>query len=294
VTPDGPATHWARTARPSELVHDIAQLDRRALAGAPDYAALVTRTVADTVAEIRAARAAGLAALADEDPSAAAHVGMSGRRKAAYFAGVFAACGAFALYFSRADLDAESALPWAAALIVACAVLMGLALLPIRRSAPPSTGVAAVTWATAALTGAALVMAQAIGGVTAATSAAHLVGLVGCAALLVLAAWTTWAALSVAPAARARTVRRIDAFPDEVAESARESVRRATGALRTAWTSTDPDLRARVESDLAAAYRVLDERGVAPTERHVLPGALVLSRTAVAAAPALEGTLDPA
>jgi hypothetical protein len=292
VSAEGPATHWARTASPSDVAYRLTQLDLRAIAVAPDYAALVTRTVDETVAAIRATRDAGLAALAGEDPTAAAHVGMSGSRKAAFFAGVIAAAGAFALQFSRADLDPEAALPWAAGLIGACAVLMGLALLPIRRSAPPTTGIAAVTWAVSVLAGAALVMAPAIGGVTAVTSGAYLVGLAGCAALLGLAAWATRAALRVAPAARARTVRRIDAFPDEVAESARESVRRAVDGLRTAWTSTAPDLRARVESDLAAAYGVLDERGIAPTERHTLPGALVLARTAVAAAPALEGTLD--
>lgn len=294
MSADGPATHWARTARPSEVVHDLAQLDRRAVAAAPEYAALVARAVAETVAAIRAARAAGLAELSDEDPAAAAHVGMSGRRKVAYYAGVIAACSAFALYFSRADLDPESALPWAAGLIVACAVLMGLALLPIRRTAPPTTGVAAVTWAAVVLTGAALAMAPAIGGVTPATSAAHLAGLAGCAALIVLAAWTTWAALRVAPTERARTARRIEAFPDDVAESARGSVRLAVDELRAAWASADPDVRARVEADLAAAYRVLDERGIAPAERHALPGALVLARTAVAAAPALEGSLDVA
>jgi hypothetical protein len=292
VSAEGPATHWARTARPGDVVHDLAQLDRRAVAAAPEYAAVVTRTVAETVAAIRAARASGIVALADEDPGAAAHVGMSGWRKAAYYAGVVAAITAFALYFSRADLDPVAALPWAAALIAACAVLMALALLPVRRTAPPTTGVAAVAWTTTVLSGAALLMAPAIGGVTASTSVAYLIGLAGCASLLALAVGTTWAALRVPPAERARTVERIRSFPGDVADSARESVRRAVEELGAAWASTDPDVRARVESDLAGAYRVLDERGVAPTERHTLPGALVLTRTAVAVEPALEGTLD--
>lgn len=294
MSADGPATYWARTARPGDVVHDLAQLDRRAVAGAPEYAAVVTRTVAETVAAIRAARAAGIVALSDVDPGAAAHVGMSGRRKAAYYAGVLAAITAFALYFSRADLDPVAALPWAGALIAACAVLMSLALLPIRRTAPPTTGVAAVAWVTTVLSGAALLMAPAIGGVTASTSVAYLIGLAGCASLLALAVATTWAALRVSPAERARTVRRIESFPGDVADSARESVRRAVEDLGAAWASTDPDVRARVESDLAGAYRVLDERGIAPTERHALPGALVLTRTAVAVEPALEGTLDVA
>lgn len=289
---EGPATYWARTARPGDVVYDLGQLDRRALAAAPDYAAVVTRTVADTVAAIRAAHAAGIVALADEDPGAAAHVGMSGRRKAAHYAGLLAAATAFALYFSRADLDPVAALPWAAALIVASALLMALALLPVRRAAPPTTGVAAVAWTTTVLSGAALLMASAIGGVTAATSVAYVVGLAGCASLVALAVATTWAALRVPPAERARTVGRIASFPGDVADTGRESVRGAVEELRTAWAATDPDVRARVESDLAEAYRVLDERGVAPTERHTLPGALVLARTAVAVAPALDGTLD--
>jgi hypothetical protein len=292
VSADGPATYWARTVRPGDVVHDLAQLDRRAVAAAPEYAAVVTRTVAETVAAIRAARADGIVALADEDPGAAAHVGMSGRRKAAYYAGVLAAATAFALYFSRADLDPVAALPWAAALIAACAVLMAIALLPIRRSAPPTTGVAAVAWTTTVLSGAALLMAPAIGGVTASTSVAYLIGLAGCASLLALAVGVTWGALRVPPVERARTVRRIESFPGEVADSAREPVRLAVEDLRTAWASTDPVVRARVESDLAEAYRVLDDRGVAPTERHTLPGALVLARTAVAVEPALDGTLD--
>ncbi|MGR0221145.1 hypothetical protein [Agromyces sp. ZXT2-6] len=292
MSADGPATRWARTARPSEIAHGIAELDRRAVSAAPGYAELVTRAVSGAVAEIRAARADRLAALAREDRGAAAEVGRSGLRKAAIVAGVLAASGAAALYFSRAAFDPVTVLPLAAALIVASTVLMALALLPLRRAAPPTTGVAAVAWSTVVLSLGPLAMGAVLGGVTAGNTPAYLAGLVALAGLSALAVATTRIALSASPERRARTEQRIEAFPEQVADAGRDSIRRAVEELRAAWSAVDPEVRARVENDLAEAHRVLDERGLGATARPELPGALTVMRTAVAVAPGLERTLD--
>lgn len=293
MSADGPATYWARTATANGGAVDGAELERRAVSVAPAYADVVTRAVSRAVADVRAARAARLATLAEEDPAAAAEVGRSTGRSFALLVGVLAAAGAASLYFSRAEFDAEAVLPLAVVLVVACATLTALALLPLRPAVPPTRGVVVVAWFMSILCAGSLTMAGVLGGVTDRTGTAVVVGLVGLAGLAILALAVTVMFLRTPAERRARTRERVAAFPGEVAEVAGRSVRDVVAGLHDDWAEVAPAARAAIEADLAEALRVLEERGLRASGRSGVPGGFVVVRTAIAVLPALEGRLEP-
>lgn len=291
MTSEGPAASWARMASAADVEYRLSRLDRAAIAAVPRYAEQVDARVSETVAAIRAARADGLAELGARDGSAAAELGRSGGRTAALVGGVLAACFAAAFHLGRAVFVAVDVLPWITGLVWTAAILIALALLPLRRDAAPTTGVVATAWSAAALCLAALVMSAALGGITPATAGLYAVAVAGLLALVGVAAAAAVVALGSPPEQRAATRRRMDEFARAQGDAGSVVLADAVAQLGAAWADVDPAERERVEADLAAAHRILDERGIPSRDRPALPGELVLTLTAVAASPDLETVL---
>lgn len=291
MSADGPAASWARTASGADVEYRLSRLDRAAIAAVPGYAEQVDARVSATVAALRTARAGGLAELGERDGSAAAELGRSGGRTAALVGGVLAACFAAAFHLGRAVFVAVDVLPWITALVWTASILVAFALLPLRRDAAPTTGVVATAWSSVVLCLAALVMSAALGGITPATAGLYAAAVAGLLALVGVAAAAAVVALGSPPEQRAATRRRMGEFARAQGDAGSAILADAVEELGARWADVDSAERARVEADLAAAHRILDERGIPSRDRPVLPGELVLTLTAVAASPDLEAAL---
>ena len=291
AAPDGPAAAWARAASGGDVQYRTSELDRAAIGSVPRYAAQVEAQVRATVAELRRSRAEAIGRVAQRDGSAAAELGRSGGRTAALVLGVLASCFAAAFHLGRAVFDAVDVLPWITALVWGAAILVGLALLPLRRDAAPTTGVVALAWSAAVLCAAALVLSAVLGSVTPDTTILFAIALAGVIALSAIAAAAAVVAHRTPSEARAATARRMEEFAVAQGDAAAGILERALDRLRVEWAAIDEGERARVEGDLEAAYRILDERGIPSRDRPALPGELVLTLTAVAASPDLETVL---
>ncbi|WP_022889711.1 hypothetical protein [Agromyces italicus] len=88
------------------------------------------------------------------DPVAAAAATMPWPKKLSLLVSVLAAASAFALYFSRAQLDIEAVIPLAAVLVIVAALLYAVAVLPVRRELPPPPNTVVGGWIPAGLAGA--------------------------------------------------------------------------------------------------------------------------------------------
>ncbi|MFE5671099.1 hypothetical protein ACFQ58_05750 [Agromyces sp. NPDC056523] len=291
-TLDGPAATWARAASGGDVQYRISELDRAAIGAVPGYDAQVGAQVGATVAELRRSRAEAIRRVAQRDGSAAAELGRSGGRTAALVLGVLASCFAAAFHLGRAVFDAVDVLPWITVLVWAAAVLVGLGLLPLRREAAPTSGVVALAWTATVLCGVALVLSALLGSVTPETAAVFAIALGGVIALAAIAAAAGVVAHRIPAEVRAATARCMGEFAVVQGEAAAGILEGAFAQLRTAWASVDPSGRERVEADIDAAYRILDDRGFGAADRAEVPGGLVLTRTAVAASRELESTLS--
>ncbi|GGI48204.1 hypothetical protein BCL57_002731 [Agromyces flavus] len=289
--PAGPAATWARDASGGDVQYRISELDRAAIGSQPGYAARVEALVSATVAELRRSKVEAIGRMAEQDGSAAAELGRSGARTAALVLGMLASCFAAAFHLGRAVFDAVDVLPWITVLVWVAAILVAVALLPLRRDAAPTSGVVALAWSAAVLCGAALVLSAVLGSVTADTAALFAVALGGVLALVAIAAAASVVANRVPSEVRAATARRMGEFALAQGESAAGILDRALGRLRAEWAAVDPRDRERVEADLDAAYGILGDRGFDAPRRAEVPGGLVLTRTAVAASRELASAL---
>ena len=282
------AAAWAERASATDLELRIAQLDRLALAGSPAYLRDVEGIADETVAELRALRATELERLREVDPGAAAALGRSAGRTGAVILAVLAAAGAFAFYFSRADFDAEAVLPWASGLLVVSTAALAAALLPLRRSTPPTSGIVAIAWLAVVLGAATLAGAGAILGTDPSLVPAYLVGGTAVVGSAALAVGTIVARSGLDAHARAAQDGRLAAFRDELGVAAAAVVERSGTRLQEAFARLDEAERAYLRAELDAAYLVLARRNLVPAGAEPpTPGLLLVGRMAVVGASAI-------
>lgn len=265
------AADFAAVVTEAGLRGDPAGLERRALQSAPDYARRVEEIAARRADRVRGTRSRLVEELRRVDPVAAARATTPWPRTLALLGAALSAAAAFALYFSRADLDVEAVIPIAGTLVAVAAALYAAAALPLRREHPPAPSLVVGGWILAGLTGA---------------TTAAVVQLVGLGAEG--GAWVAIAAASVlviaAIAAAGQVIRaRIPAeerdASDTRGEEHPERVREAVLAERTAgfdevrasFADLPESERAALEAELGAAYSELERRGLAHTSGSV-PG----------------------
>jgi hypothetical protein len=279
------AAAWAERASATDLQLRIAQLDRLALAASPAYLREVEDIAHDTVTELRSLRTVELERLRQVDPGAAAALARSAGRTGALILSTLAAAGAFGFYFSRADFDSAAVLPWAAGLLALSTASLAAALLPLRRSTPPTSGIVAISWLTVVLGVATLAGAGWILGGDPSFIAAYVVGgaaVVGSAALAVA---TMVARMGLDSKARAAQDGRLAAFRDELGVAATSVVERSGVRLQAAFGRLDESERAHLRAELAEAYRVLERRSLLAADvEPPMPGLLLVGRMAVVGA----------
>jgi hypothetical protein len=279
------AAAWAERASATDVQLRIAQLDRLALAGSPAYLREVEDIAHDTVTELRSLRTVELERLRQVDPGAAAALARSAGRTGALILSTLAAAGAFGFYFSRADFDSVAVLPWAAGLLALSTASLAAALLPLRRSTPPTSGIVAISWLTVVLGVATLSGAGWILGGDPSFTAAYVVGgaaVVGSAALAVA---TMVARMGLDSEARAAQDGRLAAFRDELGVAATSVVERSGARLQAAFGRLDESERAHLRAELAEAYRVLERRSLLAADvEPPMPGLLLVGRMAVVGA----------
>jgi hypothetical protein len=282
-TPDALETLTA-----ADLDADPTAAERAVLATDPAFAAAVER-VGETAAErIRARRSALIAGLRTDEAalSAAARVRIPWFRQVGFVLACLTSAGAFAVFFSRADLDPDVGIPVAMLLIAASAVCGALSVLPARRSSPPPAQLALGAWVFAALA----TIAAVFGGYLVFEFRPQLapwviVGAAGAAAdiLLAVAAW--WARRGVAPEPR-----RAGSDGSDWGAELRETVAReraaATADVRRLADEMGPRRRAELERARTSAVAALESRGLHPAVAE-LPGQGVVARAVDRAAAAV-------
>lgn len=284
MTP-GSASEWAERASASEVRARIGELDRRALTRSPEYLREIERIAGDTVDELRRLRTAELARLREVDPGAAAELSRSCWRMATLILSVLASAGAFAFYFSRADFGIADVLPWAAGLLAVSALALAGAVLPLRRSTPPTSGIVAISWLTAVLGAATIAVPVAAYGNDPDLVPWYAAGGVAVVLSSTLAIGTMVARGGLDATARAAQDARLAAFRGNLGTAATSVVERAGTRVDDAFGRLRESERAGLRAELASAYVVLARRGLLSEHAEPpTPGLLLVGRRAVAGA----------
>lgn len=278
------AVEFAGAATDAGLRRDPTAIERMALAAAPEYAARV-----DSIGSAHADRIGGLrkrlvAELREVDPVAAAAVTTPWPRKLALLVSALTAASAFALYFSRAQLDIEAVIPIAVTLVVVSAVLYALAVLPIRRGRPPEANVVFGGWFLVALTGATVFVIGRLIAAGASGAGWFAVGVGAVVVTLVVAVVATVARNRVPRSERTAT----DARANELAGRLRDAVlaerEAALHEVEESFAGLDAVGREAVVAELDAAHAELDRRGIRHTSAPAVPGTgVVADRVRIAA-----------
>lgn len=251
---------------PAALAADPTLAERAVLAGAPAYLARVDELAARSADRIRERRSAMIQGLRDDAATAAQapRPRMPWFRTLAVLLTYLAAGTAFALFFSRADIDLEVAAPVAMGFAAASALCYVGASLPVRRSSPPPAAVAFCGWVAAALIVAPLGFASFLVLRFEPSLVPWLV--VGAAALILiilLAAWCAWARRGLAPEPRPRRADQDgDAFTAELASSVAEERNASARAVRDLYAALPEDERAALAAGRSAAVSALAARGI--------------------------------
>jgi hypothetical protein len=138
------AQHWAQEISLAAFWRRTAELDRQVLRGLPHHAAAVDAVVGDYHVDVRDAWTEIDARSRRVDPAVADL--RSPRRTVGTVLGALGIGGAFAFFFSRADFDMLAILPWSSAFLTVGTVGVLMALLPVRRSAPATSGLVQRSW----------------------------------------------------------------------------------------------------------------------------------------------------
>lgn len=281
----GSAADWAARASASDVRARIGELDRRTLARSPSYLREIEGIAHDVVDRLRRVRTAELERLRQVDPGAAAELGRSCTRTATLILAVLASAGAFAFYFSRADFGLADVLPWAACFLAVSGVALAAAVLPLRRSTPPTSGIVGIGWLIVALGAATMAVPVATIGNEPDLVPWYSVG--GAAVLLsaALAVGIMVARRGLDADAKAAQDARLAGFRGDLGTAATSVVERAGTRVDDAFGRLAESDRAELRAELASAYAVLVRRGLLP-EGAVppTPGLLLVGRQAVAGA----------
>jgi hypothetical protein len=176
-------------------------------------------------------------------------------------------------------------LPWAAGLLAVSALALAAAVLPLRRSTPPTSGIVAIAWLTAALGAATIAVPVAAYGNDPALVPWYAVG--GVAVLLssALAVGTMVARGGLDSNARAAQDTRLAAFRGNLGTAATSVVERARTRVDDAFGRLGESERAELRAELASAFGVLARRGLLSEDAEPpTPGLLLVGRQAMAGA----------
>ena len=111
------ASEFAGVATDTGIRRDPTAIERMALVVVPEHATRVEAIGAARAETVRGLRKRFVAELREIDPVAAAAVSTPWPRKLALLLAAITAASAFALYFSRAELDIEAVIPIAVMLV---------------------------------------------------------------------------------------------------------------------------------------------------------------------------------
>ncbi|MFF2494444.1 hypothetical protein [Agromyces sp. NPDC058064] len=292
------ALEYARIVQAHVLERDPDAVERVLVGEAPAYAARLAE-IADAVD--RDARLVK-PRLLDELRTSSSEVSqdaartlapMRGRTVAGMLVAVLAEAGAFAFFFSRADLDPGAVLPAAMVLLAVAAAGLAFAVLPVRVTAPPSAGVAFTGWVLAVLGGMTMLPTVRFTTTVDASAAGWL--WLGGAATTVTLAIAISCAIARRRLPRARESEALVAgFPDRVRGGLLALRARAAEEAASAYAALDPDQRASLERGQRAARAELERRGIRLPAAPAPPGCGIAAAGVAAAAIMANVELDPA
>lgn len=251
------AADFAKGIDPTATV-TAAELERAALERIPGHVARLDEIVASAAAKMRGRRDELIEGMRAGARERAPRVPWW--RSLALIVSVLSAAGAFALYFSRADLD-DVPLPLIAMpLLVLAAVAYAVSALPIRRVAPPPSGVAFTGWVITGLGAATVIFSGYLVARFEPEFTGWLVvgiGSVGILAVLTIASW--WARRGMTPADPGRAEG--GAWVEDLRRTAVGAYEDAMGQAAGLFAELTPADRAGVEADMASAREALSATG---------------------------------